>query len=229
MPMKTYTVNVVYTMVHTMHVEAESAEEAKTKAMETFCDETDLMDDEIDSVDHANIVYECSGKTYPVRYRGCYRHGGRPDPDDPKVGRIEFWPMEQILDEINGSRSNDWTPYTEEDWREGLDEWTEWEPVEESEVDVCGECGSLMDYADSPMLKDDVWKQIHPGSEYDEDGVWKSDKTCLSCMEKKLGRKITLDDLGRDDFGRHLKWNHDFLKRHMPEEWRRLENNDDGK
>jgi len=129
--LKEYVVNVVYSMVHTMYVEAESAEEAKEKAIENFSDEEDWMDDGLNAVEYAHIVYDPGLKTYPIRYRGCYRHGGKPDPNDPKVGRIEYWPMERILDEINRCRSNDWTPYTEEDWKEGLDEWTEWVAVED--------------------------------------------------------------------------------------------------
>lgn len=133
MPTKTYTVNVVYSMVHTMYVDAESAEEAKTKAMETFCDEPDFSDDEIDEVMRANVVAvpDDEVKRYPVRYRGHYKNDGQAKPYDKDVGKIEYWTMAKILSEINGDRSENWTPYTEEDWQEGLDEWTEWEPVRE--------------------------------------------------------------------------------------------------
>lgn len=130
---KEYRVNVVYSMVHTMYVEADSPSEARALAMEKFCDEPDFSDDEIDEVMRASVVAGPGDKAYPVRYRGYYRHGGAPDPDDPKVGRVEYWTMDHILDEINGGRCEGWTPYTEEDWQEGLDEWTEWEPVMEGE------------------------------------------------------------------------------------------------
>ena len=53
---KEYCVNVVYTMVHTMWVEAESEEEAKNAALDKFVDEPDFSDDEIDSVDDAHVV-----------------------------------------------------------------------------------------------------------------------------------------------------------------------------
>ena len=53
---KEYTVNVVYTMVHTMVVEASSKEEAEAQAMENFHNETDFMDDEIDEVLRARVV-----------------------------------------------------------------------------------------------------------------------------------------------------------------------------
>ena len=67
--------------------------------------------------------------TYPVKYRGCYKDDGDSNPNDPMVGRIEYWTMSHILYEINHDRSEDWTPYDESDWEEGLNEWTEWEPV----------------------------------------------------------------------------------------------------
>lgn len=129
---KEYQVNVVYTMVHTMWVTADDAEDAKDKAMAQFCDEPDFSDDEIDEVLHANIVYDHDAPTYPVRYKGCVKSGCSV-PDDPKFGRIEYWTMEQILDEINRDRSEGWIPYDEVDWKEGLAEFTEWEPVEEGD------------------------------------------------------------------------------------------------
>jgi len=56
MPMKTYTVNVVYTMVHTMYVEADSPSDAMTLAVDRFSGEPDLSDDEIDDVLRADVV-----------------------------------------------------------------------------------------------------------------------------------------------------------------------------
>lgn len=53
---KEYTVNVVYTMIHTMYVEASSKREAEAQAMEDFHNETDFMDDEIDEVLRARVV-----------------------------------------------------------------------------------------------------------------------------------------------------------------------------
>jgi hypothetical protein len=37
------------------------------------------------------------------------------------------WTIEQILEEINRDRSEEWTPYDKSDWIEGLEEWTEYE------------------------------------------------------------------------------------------------------
>lgn len=65
---------------------------------------------------------------YPVRYRG-YLKGDTPKGEIPEAGKIEFWTLEKILEEINRDRSAHWTDYDETDWREGLDEWTEYEPV----------------------------------------------------------------------------------------------------
>mgnify|MGYP000486364344 FL=1 len=43
------------------------------------------------------------------------------------VERIEEWTLEDILEEINRDRSNEWTPYDETDWKEGWNEWVEGE------------------------------------------------------------------------------------------------------
>ena len=66
---------------------------------------------------------------YAIRYRGCYKRDGQSDATDKKVGRIYWWPMSKILEEINSGRSSGWTAYDKTDWTEGLDEWTWYEPV----------------------------------------------------------------------------------------------------
>lgn len=53
---KEYKVNVVYTMVHTMYVNADSPTEARALAMNRFSGEPDLSDDEIDDVLRADVV-----------------------------------------------------------------------------------------------------------------------------------------------------------------------------
>lgn len=65
---------------------------------------------------------------YALRYRACYR-GETPDLEDEDQGKIVFWTMKEILDEINTDRSSKWTDYDEADWRDGLDEWTWYEPA----------------------------------------------------------------------------------------------------
>ena len=67
--MKTYTVNVVYSMVHTMYVEADSPSRARALAMDRFSGEPDLSDDEIGDVLHADVVSVLDDEVekYPVR------------------------------------------------------------------------------------------------------------------------------------------------------------------
>ena len=70
-------------------------------------------------------------RLFKVRYRGCYKGNmEKPDPNDKMVGRVIKMSMETILHEINDDRSAEWTDYDETDWREGLDEWTWFEPAE---------------------------------------------------------------------------------------------------
>lgn len=45
------------------------------------------------------------------------------------TGLEYIWSMAEVLEEINRDRSEDWTPYNETDWREGLDEFTEFDLV----------------------------------------------------------------------------------------------------
>jgi len=40
-------------------------------------------------------------------------------------GSIHRWSIPSILREINRDRSSEWTPYNKEDWKEGLEEFTE--------------------------------------------------------------------------------------------------------
>lgn len=63
-------------------------------------------------------------KTYAVRVKKEFEQ------DLPNLaGKVLHWTMEQILNEINRDRSDDWTAYNETDWREGLTEWTWFEPI----------------------------------------------------------------------------------------------------
>tara|TARA_R100000315_G_C5151598_1_gene86889 strand:+ start:313 stop:516 length:204 start_codon:yes stop_codon:yes gene_type:complete len=41
------------------------------------------------------------------------------------TGQIYHWSLEQVLEEINRDRSEDWTRYNKSDWREGWNEWIE--------------------------------------------------------------------------------------------------------
>lgn len=42
--------------------------------------------------------------------------------------------LEDILEEINRDRSDEWTDYDESDWREGLEQFTCWEVVENGQA-----------------------------------------------------------------------------------------------
>lgn len=58
----------------------------------------------------------------------------------------------------------------------------------------CDSCGKYYNYFTSPMINDSLWKSI--SNEYfDEVGYWHSQLFCLDCIEKKLGRNLTVDDI----------------------------------
>jgi hypothetical protein len=44
---------------------------------------------------------------------------------DLSSGETIYWTLEQIIEDINRDRSEDWIPYTKDDWREGWQEWCE--------------------------------------------------------------------------------------------------------
>lgn len=45
--------------------------------------------------------------------------------DIPEEQESQEWTLEQILEEINRDRSEEWTDYDESDWQEGWKEWVE--------------------------------------------------------------------------------------------------------
>ena len=51
---------------------------------------------------------------------------------DNECGETYRMALPDILTEINRDRSEDWTPYNETDWREGLSEWTYLEVIGEA-------------------------------------------------------------------------------------------------
>ena len=68
-----------------------------------------------------------SEKTYKIKVKD--EHA----PECPEeAGKILEWTMPQILEEINKDHSDQWTNYDENDWKEGLVEWTWYEPVEKT-------------------------------------------------------------------------------------------------
>ena len=44
-----------------------------------------------------------------------------------ELERIEEWTLQDVLEEINKDRSDEWTDYDETDWKEGWNEWVEGE------------------------------------------------------------------------------------------------------
>lgn len=49
---------------------------------------------------------------YVLRYKG--------GSGDPESGALVVWTLDEILEEINRDRSEEWTDYDESDWKEGL-------------------------------------------------------------------------------------------------------------
>ena len=45
------------------------------------------------------------------------------------TGKIVEWTLKDILKEINRDRSDDWQPYDEFDWQEGLEVFTEYKVI----------------------------------------------------------------------------------------------------
>jgi len=66
-------------------------------------------------------------------------------------------------------------------------------------VNVCDDCGkTVIDRADYYMIKDELWSEFG-----NEKGM-----LCLACMEKRLGREITHDDLTNCAVNwSHPRWN----------------------
>ena len=44
---------------------------------------------------------------------------------------VKLWDVQQILNEVNCDRSEEWEDYDESDWEEGLEEFTEFETVKD--------------------------------------------------------------------------------------------------
>ncbi len=58
----------------------------------------------------------------------------------------------------------------------------------------CDCCHKKYIYESSPMIKDELWEKI--SNEHWEGDEWVSELFCRPCIERKLGRKLTLEDLG---------------------------------
>ena len=44
---------------------------------------------------------------------------------DVETGKVITWTLNQVLEEINRDRSEDWTDYDASDWREGWRDWVQ--------------------------------------------------------------------------------------------------------
>ena len=69
-------------------------------------------------------------KRYPIRYSKEYRN------QYSDGNKIYYWTIKEILEEINRDRSDEWTDYDETDWQEGLEEFTEFELVDPTTIEV---------------------------------------------------------------------------------------------
>ena len=47
---------------------------------------------------------------------------------DRNTDMVSLWSLQDILDEINRDRSEEWSDYDASDWREGWEEWCEHDP-----------------------------------------------------------------------------------------------------
>jgi hypothetical protein len=44
---------------------------------------------------------------------------------DVETGKVTTWTLNEVLEEINRDRSEDWTDYDASDWREGWRDWVQ--------------------------------------------------------------------------------------------------------
>lgn len=70
----------------------------------------------------------------------------------------------------------------------------------------CAVCNTQFEYGDdmSPMLKDDVWAYVIGHYGHDRNDAYSTKPTglfiCYKCMQKALGRSLTLEDLNGSQF-----------------------------
>lgn len=89
----------------------------------------------------------------------------------------------------------------------------------------CWNCGHRFPYfgEESPMLRDEIWEKIAKDEPqvqyYKKDGeTWIGGGfLCKDCMEKRLGRSLTFDDLKDAELGHPVPFNKYFVKKYFPE------------
>jgi len=89
----------------------------------------------------------------------------------------------------------------------------------------CWNCGHQFPYfgEESPMLRDEIWEQIAKDEPqvqyYMKDGeTWiGGGYLCKDCMEKRLGRSLTYDDMKDAELGHPVPFNKYFVSKYFPE------------
>jgi hypothetical protein len=89
----------------------------------------------------------------------------------------------------------------------------------------CWKCGKKFPYfgTESPMVRDEIWEKIagdEPKVQYytREGETWiGGGYLCKDCMEERLGRSLTFDDLKDAELGRPVPFNKYFVKKYFPE------------
>ena len=85
---------------------------------------------------------------------------------DNETGEIVHWDVNQILEDINRDRSNEWEYYNELDWKDGLEDMTNWVILNHSLVN------SLLSDEDYIMVADKVEAQRISNARYlDQIGI----------------------------------------------------------
>lgn len=83
----------------------------------------------------------------------------------------------------------------------------------------CFDCHRPLEYDSevSPMLNNEVWDKIS-SDEPEEGGM-----LCLGCMEKRLGRKITYEDLMRfEEDNKDVPFNSKYIMKYHPDKVKNL-------
>ena len=70
---------------------------------------------------------------------------------------------------------------------------------------TCAVCGAFP--PDAYMVRDDVWQAA---------GLAPKDHACLPCLERRLGRPLTIDDFAPVPINRQLRFAYDMGRRQGP-------------
>ena len=89
----------------------------------------------------------------------------------------------------------------------------------------CWDCGKTFPYigTESPMLKDEIWLQVaqdEPRFKYytmDGESWTGGGYLCKDCIEKRLGRSLTYDDMKDAELGHPVPFNKYFVQKYFPD------------